>query len=213
MVNAALSPYYGQALPDITEPNAKLDFEIKLDSTGATLVKDSIAINSTGALYKFDLSPLKVSLDAYNVTLTGTVAGHSSSALRTVSEVRYLPEKTKGSVTKLDNAYGGMLFRNAKTGGKFVPLFAYGYYASHDKFLGEPDAQDRIRKYVDYGLNAMTPLTHYPESAAVFAFMDSIDLRYQYDLRESYKNLTWVEENVRAARDNEGLYSIWNADE
>ena len=212
MVNAALSPWYGVALPDLTEPSAKLDFAIKLDATGATLLKDSVAINSTGSLFRFDLSGLKTSLDAYNVTLSGTLRGHNSTYTAT-SQLSYLPEKTKGSVTKLDNAFGGMLFRNAKTGGKFVPLFPYGYYASHDGFLGAADAEARIRQYAGYGLTAMTPLTHYPESAAVFAYMDALDLRYQYDLREGYKNLTWVAENIRAARDNEGLYSIWNADE
>ena len=44
MVNAALSPWYGVALPDLTEPSAKLDFAIKLDATGATLSSRDAAL-------------------------------------------------------------------------------------------------------------------------------------------------------------------------
>ncbi len=84
--------------------------------------------------------------------------------------------------------------------------------ASYDGFLGTNNTAD-IQRYADWGLNAMTPLTQYPQSAAAFAFMDKIGIRYQYDLREGYMNLTWVEENVRATRNNEGIFSYWSADE
>ena len=211
VVNAALSPYFGSPLPDMTESGATLDFTITLSSTGATLVKDSVALNSTGSLFKFDLSSLKPALTACNVTLTGTVKG-SKAKYTAISEVLFLPDKKSGSVTKLDNLHGGMLFKNTASNGKFEPLLGYGFYASYDGFLGKNDTSV-IQKYADWGLNAMTPLTQYPQSADAFAYMDKINLKYQYDLREGYMNLTWVEQNVRATRDNEAIFSYWSADE
>ncbi len=211
VVNAGLSPYYGVALPDLTWPEAKLDFTIRLASTGVTLLSHSVPLNSTGNLLSFDLSAIKPSLEPYNVTLSGTIEGYKTT-LAATTELLYLPDKKAGSVTKLDNLYGGMLFKNSASGGKFEPLLPYGFYSSSDGFLGLNDTS-LIQKYADWGLNAMTPLTQYPQSAAAFAYMDKINLKYQYDLREEYMNLTWVEQNVRATRDNEGIFSYWSADE
>jgi len=211
IVNAALSPYFGLPLPDSAKPGGSLAFTITPDGTDKPLVRETIAVKDTSKVFKFDLSKLKAGMAAQPLTLTATIQG-SSTTYTATSELLFLPDKKNGSVTKIDNLHGGMLFRNAASGGKFEPLLAYGYYSSYDGFLGENDTA-LIQKYADYGLNGMTPLTQYPQSADAFAFMDKINLKYQYDLREGYKNLTWVEQNVRAARNNEAIYSYWSADE
>ncbi len=59
----------------------------------------------------------------------------------------------------------------------------------------------------------MTPLTLYDNSAAAFAYMDKIDMKFMYDLRDGYKNLTFVEKQVTAARDAEAIFAYWSADE
>ena len=128
------------------------------------------------------------------------------------SEIYYLPDKKNGSVTRLDNLNDGMYFRNSASGHKFRPLLAYGFYASYDGFLAD-NKTSTIQNYADLGLNAMTPLTIYQNSAAAFAYMDKIGLSFMYDLRDGYKNLTYVRKQVIAARDAESIFAYWSADE
>lgn len=191
-----------------------MDFSITLDATGDELVKSSVEVGSTENRQDFDLTRLKPAMTPYNVILTGTVNGRSTQ-YTTTTELLYLPDKKpgEGSITKIDHLNGGMLFKNAASGNKFAPFFGWGFYSGYDNFLGANDSIALIDKYVAWGLNAMTPLTQYPQSAKEFAHMDEINLRYQYNLREGYKNLTWVEENVKAARNNEAIFSYWSSDE
>ncbi|KLU91013.1 hypothetical protein MAPG_09538 [Magnaporthiopsis poae ATCC 64411] len=59
----------------------------------------------------------------------------------------------------------------------------------------------------------MTPLVVYPEGGDKLGYMEKINLPFMYNLREGYRNLTYVEEKVRPAVDSEALYSYWTADE
>ncbi|TPX09846.1 uncharacterized protein E0L32_008868 [Thyridium curvatum] len=209
VVNAGLSQHFGEPFPSSSA--SRLDFSIKIASTGEKLVESHVDVGKTGALFSFDLASLKPQLEAHEVTFEGSLQGHARGYTAT-TELFYLPDKSSGSVTKLDNLNGGMLFRNGASGNKFRPLLPYGYYASYDGFLGKNDTGE-IQKYADYGLNAMTPLTTFPVSTDAFAYMDKIDLPWMYDLRDGYKNLTWVEEEVLKARDGEAIFSYWSADE
>ncbi|KAG6014698.1 hypothetical protein E4U41_004783 [Claviceps citrina] len=62
-------------------------------------------------------------------------------------------------------------------------------------------------------MNSLVSLTTVQDSRPAYELMDELDLRYMYNLRESYKNLTAVREQVSVIRDFEGLYSYWGADE
>lgn len=181
-------------------------------SNNDVLVSNKVKVGSKANLFEFDLVKLKPRFAPYEVVLFG--AGESGKPnITATSEFYLLPEKTTGSVTKLDNMNGGMLFRNKATRGKFEPLLPYGFYASCDRFLCEKDNIYKIEAYARLGLNGMVPLTPVLNSRPAFEFMDSIDLKFMYDLRGYYKNLSAVHEQVSIIKDFEAIYAYWGYDE
>lgn len=212
VVNADFSQFHGTAWPNATSARAsKFIFSINTAEGGDPLVQNMVTVNTTGNIFSFDLSRLTPSLEPIQLVLYGAPEGGDPTWTAT-SSVYYLPEKKKGSVTRIDNLKGGLWFRNAASKNKFEPLLAYGFYSSYDGFLRNKNASE-IQHYADLGLNAMTPLTIYRDSADEFAYMDKIDLKFMYNLREGYKNLTYVHEQVLASRDAEAIFAYWSADE
>jgi hypothetical protein len=214
MVNAGISKWHGQPWPSLSTPDAapQVVFTINLVSNNDVLVSNRVNVSTLGNVFAFDLTQLKPSLDPYEVVLFGTTENGAFN-VKANSELMFLPEKKTGSVTKLDNWNGGFLFRSPATKNKFEPFLPFGYYASCDNFLCDKDFVKKIKAYKDLGLNSMVSLTTVQNSRAAYQYMDTIDLRYMYDLRGSYKNLTAVEEQVSVIRDFEGIYSYWGADE
>ncbi|KXX76531.1 hypothetical protein MMYC01_205990 [Madurella mycetomatis] len=214
VVNAEFSRYHGTPWPNTTSESRwanRLIFSINLVENDDPIVQNTVPVNSTGNLFRFELSRLKPSLEPIRVVLYGAPEGGTPAWTATTS-LYYLPEKENGSVTRIDNLKGGLWFKNAASNHKFEPLLFYGFYASHDGFLRNNNVTE-IQQYADLGLNAMTPLTIYRDSADMFAYMDKINLHFMYNLREGYKNLTYVEENVLAARDAEAIFAYWSSDE
>ncbi len=115
---------------------------------------------STSAASRPPPSPTRSSSPA---RCRATGPGPPPPKVSATTELLFLPDKPKGggSVTRLDNLHGGMLFKNSASSGGFQPLLPYGFYASYDGFLGNNDTT-LIQRYADYGLNAMTPLAQYP---------------------------------------------------
>ena len=216
IVNAAFSQYHGAPWNNSNFTGTPgrsewLVFSVHLVENDDVIVANKVIVNNTGNIFAFDLSRLKPSLKPIQLVLYGAPEGGHPTWTATTS-VYYLPEKEKGSVTKLDNLNGGMWFRNAASGGQFKPLLAWGFYSSYDGFLRN-NSTSEIQHYADLGLNAITPLTIYRDSAAAFSYMDSIDLKFMYNLREGYKNLSYVREQVTAARNAEAVFAYWSADE
>lgn len=216
VVNADISNWHGQPWPGLDKPSTapRVVFTINLVSNDDVIIANKVNVSTAGNVFAFNVSSLnlKPRFEPYEVVLFGaTEDGRSNVTAR--SELLYLPEKQTGSVTKLDNLNGGFLFRSKVTGGKFQPFLPYGYYASCDGFLCDADYVDKVKAYQDLGLNSMVSLTTVQASRATYEYMDSLDLRYMYDLRGYYQNLTAVKEQVSVIRDFDALYSYWGADE
>jgi hypothetical protein len=218
IVNAELSQYHGTPWP-ITNSSSKwankLIFSINVADNDDPLVQNTIPINTTGNLFRFPLSLLKPSLSPIRVVLyggpeTGTPTFTASTTLL------YLPSKPTGSVTRLDNLHGGLYYSPSVTEPTFTPFFPYGFYASHDNFL-RLNSTPLIDAYSALGLNAMTPLTTFADSSFILTYLATAaqphPLRFMYSLRDGYKNLSYVQSNVLAARDAPGLFAYWSADE
>ncbi|GAO17838.1 hypothetical protein UVI_02011360 [Ustilaginoidea virens] len=214
VVNARISAWHGQSWPNLASPATapRLVFTINLVSNNHVLVSNLVNVSTTGNLFAFSLESLAPSLQAYQVVLFGATDQGTSNVTAT-SELYYLPEKKTGSVTKLDNLNGGFLFRSPATGNKFEPFLPFGFYASCDNFLCDKDYVRKVRTFKDLGLNSMVSLTTVQDSRATYQYMDTLDLRYMYDLRYAYRNLTSVTEQVSVIKDFDGLYSYWGADE
>ncbi|KAG5970274.1 hypothetical protein E4U55_001761, partial [Claviceps digitariae] len=225
VVKANPSLWHGQSWPNLKRdsPSAPppLVFTISLQSNNQVLVSSQFNISNNNppsappqtAVFAFDLAQANLTprLEPYEVVLSGADPS-GNNHVSVISEFVFLPEKTTGSVTKLDNLHGGILFRSAATGHKFEPFLPFGYYASCDGFLCDKDYEAKVKAYQALGMNSMVSLTTVEDSRHVYELMDGLDMRYMYNLRDSYKNLTAVREQVSVIRDFEGLYSYWGAD-
>jgi hypothetical protein len=147
------------------------------------------------------LSPVPLLLTAGNYTATSTLL--------------YLPTKPTGSTTRIDNLSGGLFHSSPTTKHNFVPLFPYGFYASYDNFLANTSTSNTsaIDTYTSAGLNAMTPLTTLTDASFALAYLSSLDIKIMYDLRENYKNTSFVQTQATVAPTLDSLFAYWSADE
>ncbi|KAI1391673.1 uncharacterized protein F4822DRAFT_192602 [Hypoxylon trugodes] len=225
VVNAALSPWYGEPWTNSTgdqgsktEPFTELFFSISPKSasnTSTPLVEGSIPINATGATFDFDLSSFEPSTTPYDVVLSGGSRSGNQKYTAT-SSFRYLPDiAPEGSATKIDNLNGGLLFRNPQTGGAFVPLLPYGFYGLYNGSNSTAESEAFVSEYSNdgKGLNAIISLAGFADTNPVYESMDASTLRFMFDLRSSYKNLTEVTQRVNIAKKHSSLFAYWTADE
>ncbi|KAI2613386.1 hypothetical protein GGR54DRAFT_326827 [Hypoxylon sp. NC1633] len=225
VVNAALSRWYGQPWTNSTsngesstEPFTELFFSISLASQSnisVPLVESSVPINATGATFDFDLSSLKPRSEPYQVVLSGT-SRFGDYKYSANSSFRYLPDiAPDGSATKIDNLNGGLLFRNAQTGGVFEPLLPYGYYGLYNGSNDTAQSNEFVSQYSSdgNGLNGIVSLAGFADTNPVYDSMDASTMRFMFDLRGSFMNLTEVERRVNTIKHHSSLFAYWSADE
>jgi hypothetical protein len=220
VVNAALSPWYGSPWSNYTsdgnttKPFDSLLFTIKLASSGELLVQDSIAVNATGQEYAFDLSSVSPSTTPYDVLLSGT-SECGDWVYNATSTFLYLPDNPASSATKIDNLKGHLLFKSPDTGNAFQPLLPYGYYGLYNGSNSSAASDDFVRNYTSdgHGLNAIISLAGFDDANPVYTSMDQEPLRFMYDLRGSYENLSIVQQHVNTIKYHTSLFAYWTADE
>ncbi|KAI0007320.1 hypothetical protein F4779DRAFT_592380 [Xylariaceae sp. FL0662B] len=223
VVNAPLSPWFGapyvSAMSDngvSTAPFTDLVFSIKLVADGRPLVEDRIGVNATGVEFTFGLADLGLEprTEPYEVVLIGTSesGGQNYTAQ---SSFLYLPDNPEGSATKIDYLNGGLLFKNPQTDNKWTPFLPYGYYGLYNGSNDTAEADGFVREYSSNGngLNAIISLAGFADTNPVYTSMDEGGLRFMFDLRSSYKNLTEVEARVNIAKHHTSLFAYWTADE
>ncbi|XXH00901.1 hypothetical protein Hte_007252 [Hypoxylon texense] len=226
VVNAALSPWYGEPWTNSTSdgeaaagPFTELFFSISVASdegaSAGSLVESSIPVNETGAVFDFDLSCFEPRAAPYEVVLSGTsLFGDQSYTAK--SEFRLLPDiAPEGSATKIDNLKGGLLFKNAQTGGEFVPLLPYGYYGLYNGSNNTAESEEFVSQYSSdgKGLNGIISLAGFADTNPVYDSMDASSMRFMFDLRGSFMNLTEVEQRVNTIKHHSSLFAYWTADE
>ncbi|KAK6067142.1 hypothetical protein SCUP515_10346 [Seiridium cupressi] len=220
VINAALSPWYGLPWSNSTSDGNTtnsfdtLFFTIKLASSDESLVEDSIPVNTTGAEYEFDLSAISASTTPYEVVFSGA-SEYGDKVYNTTATFFYLPDNPTGSATKIDNLNGGLLFKSPDIDNVFQPLLPYGYYGLYNGSNSSVASDDFVQNYTSggKGLNAIISLAGFDDSSPVYTSMDQQSLRFMYDLRGSYRNLTIVEQHVTAVRDHTSIFAYWTADE
>ncbi|KAI1340817.1 hypothetical protein F5Y15DRAFT_33604 [Xylariaceae sp. FL0016] len=220
VVNAALSPWYGSAYVNSTSdgsetlPFTDLHFSISVHGDEKPLVESSIPVNTTGAEFSFLLSGFTPNFTPYQVVLSGSSVNRDHQYTAT-SSFLYLPDNPAGSATKLDNVHGGLLFKNPSTNNTFTPLLPYGYYGLYNGSNETAQADDFVHNYTSggQGLNAIISLAGFADTNPVYDSMDQFGLRYMFDLRGSYKNLTETETRVNTIKNRTSLFAYWTADE
>ncbi|KAK7736674.1 hypothetical protein SLS53_006881 [Cytospora paraplurivora] len=212
IVDAGLSYYHGSAysaaVPTSRNGSDGLYFTVTVQ--GTLLVSGRIPINTTDNLFEFNLTGLEPSTSAYAVTLVGTTSSGENYTAH--SELFYLPEKTTGSVVKVDRLHGSLLYRNSATGGAFIPVFPYGYYGDYGGYFNETE---NIIAYRQAGFNTLNPVTDFADGNMTYSVdaMDQVNLLFQYDMRNSFRNLTSVAEQIPLVKDHPSLLTYYTADE
>ena len=145
IVDAPISYMHGGAFvngslnkqDNITSLFTKLFVDISVVESGLDLVSgENVTVNSTSNEFVFSLSGLVPRFEPYAIVLVGA-SGDGAQAYTASTNFYYLPARTDGgSVTKVDNLYGGLLvqdyLRNATT---WTQLFPYTFYVSWDGWL------------------------------------------------------------------------------
>ncbi|KAH8703176.1 hypothetical protein BGW36DRAFT_354607 [Talaromyces proteolyticus] len=218
IVDAALSKYHGepyrnstQQLGGPSQPFNNLFFTISLENTDQVLVSNNVSVNSTNNLFDFDISQLQPQYDAYDVVLYGA-SDDGNQTFTATTKLFYLPDKKTGSVTKIDNLNGGLLFSNNASNYEFIPFLAFGFYTSWGGYLEL--SLENVKTYYDLGYSAIHPVASYSSNASlIFDYLDELNLPFQYDMRGTYTNLTSVAEQVTMAKDYSSLLAWYTADE
>ncbi|UKZ93694.1 uncharacterized protein TrAFT101_008602 [Trichoderma asperellum] len=236
-IHAEASRYYGFPWPYMEKDDdywpSDVNFTITNTATGEVLIRNMLNSSRTVLKaasdrpvyrYKFDLGKFKPSFAPYEVTLHAAPSfqnKHGSPSwliehnFSVKSEIYVLPSKAKGSITRIDNLSGGLLFRNSTPGSKFEPFFPYGFYARCEGFLCDKENYAaNIKAYHSLKLKSMVPMMPASETSGhLYGTLDSLNMTYMYDLRQSYKNHSAVREQVEAIKDSDGLYAYWTFDQ
>ncbi|KAK3299364.1 uncharacterized protein B0H64DRAFT_422840 [Chaetomium fimeti] len=216
VVNAEFSMYHGTPWPNTTSSSKwanRLIFSINVAEDDEPLVQNTVPVNTTGNIFRFELARIKPSLTPIEVVLYGAPED-GTPAWTVTTTLLYLPSKPDGSVTRIDNLRGGLYFSNPSTNHTFTPFFPYGFYASYDGFLRHNDSS-LIDQYAALGLNAMTPLTSFNDSGPMLEYMSQTNLPYMYTLRSIYRNTTLIPASLPPPHhpSTTSLFAYWTADE
>ncbi|KAJ4407661.1 hypothetical protein N0V82_009863 [Gnomoniopsis sp. IMI 355080] len=213
IVDAVLSSYHGSAYSGLgtsTGANASDTLAFTVASQGNVLVSGNVDVGTSDNLFSFNLSQLTPSTTSYPITLTGSTSNGGN--FTAASELFYLPNKDTGSVVKVDRLYGSILYRNNNTAGVFKAYFPYGYYGSYGGYFNVTGVPTQ---FANDGFNALNIVSDFADGDMTYTLdeMDGTDLMLQYDMRNSYQNLTSVTQQLPLVKDHPSLLTYYTADE
>lgn len=122
---------------NVTKPFLKLFIDVSVIESGLDLISgQNITIDSTSNELGFTLVGLTPRTKPYKVVITGA-PGDGAQFYTATTELFYLPDRTDGgSVTKIDDLYGGLLVQDYLQASKpWTQLFPYTFYTSWDGWL------------------------------------------------------------------------------
>lgn len=184
IIDATISHYFGSAYD--TSSNEAIDFSkllftINVSESQQELVVNQVPLGTTDNLFEFPLALLgSPRMDAYTVVLTG-VTSNSLQNFSATTSVFYLPEKTTGSVTKIDNLTGSLLFRGAGTNSFFEAVIPFGFYGDYGHYFAE--TTDNVQKYSDEGFNVLHLVTSFLDDGPVCNTASKTLIFIQWELR------------------------------
>ncbi|PMD30113.1 hypothetical protein L207DRAFT_641957 [Hyaloscypha variabilis F] len=216
IVDATLSKYFGSKYESLINGIPKLQellFSIYVKGSVLPLVVNSVQVNSTDNLFDFPLHLLgSPQLEPYSITLSG-VSLDGLQKFSATTEIFYLPEKSTGSVTKIDNLNGGLLFRGAGTNNEFQSVLPYGFYGDYSGYFEVNNSN--VQAYYDQGFNVVHLVTSFVDGplAPTLDYLDEIGLKFIYDMRGSFMNLTSVAYQVPLVKDYDSFLIYYTGDE
>ncbi|TVY68954.1 hypothetical protein LSUE1_G006159 [Lachnellula suecica] len=207
---------------NITSPFTELFIDIEVVESGIDLLSSrNVTINTTSNEFKFSLSRLSPRFEPYEVVITGAAIDGAQFYTAT-TQLYYLPARTDGgSVTKVDNLYGGLLVQDyLNNSTAWTPIFPYTFYVSWDGWLEL--SVDNLKVFKDQGYNIIhiVPNLALPNEAFDFDeldrfldVMDEMELWLMFDMRWTYTNLTSVEYQVKRVNARKSMLLWYTGDE
>jgi hypothetical protein len=213
-VDATLSKIHGNPYKSAHGSPPSLEhfsFTINVKGSSQHLVANRVKINSSDNVFDFSLKSLKQQTEAYEITLSGNTQD-GLQKFTASTKLFYLPDKVTGSVTKIDNLNGGLLFKNNVTKFEFKPILPYGFYTDYGGYLAlDPK---NVTAYADYGFNVVHPIAALPDTGpAIWDYLDELNLLFQYDMRGYYQNISSLVDQIHSIKDHSALLLYYTADE
>lgn len=122
---------------NLTSAFTTLFIDVSLSDTGVDLVSGrNVTVNTTSNEFVFSLDGLTPQFEPYEIVITGA-SGDGAQFYTATTDLYYLPTRTDGgSVTKVDNLYGGLLVQDYLSNStEWTSIFPYTYYVSWDGWL------------------------------------------------------------------------------
>ena len=186
------------------------------DSTQRPVSNNTVKVNSTGSLFEFDLTSFEPSFKAYNIFIVAL--GPDSRVYRASTTLLRLLNRTDGgSVTKIDNLYGGLLVRATNTSNSaWTSLFPYSFYLDGG-WLGRSSQNMRVLKNNGYNVLHIVPggslgydfeqLDDWLDQA------QQLGLWIMFDMRWQYQNASGVKWQVNRLMARPNMLLWYTADE
>ncbi|TID13108.1 putative glycoside hydrolase subgroup catalytic core [Venturia nashicola] len=221
VVDAGLSWTTGVKYCDQTkDDNARFTFEVSVADTGARISeKTDISVNSTGNEIPMSLLSLPARTEPYTL-LIKTSSPNCAQNMSTKTQVYKLPKRTDGgSVTKLDNLYGGLLVQERLQNGStsWKSIFPYSFYVDWGGYLSDPA---NLTAFANLGYNIVHPTPGggpVPFDPAKFEIflnkLDELGLWLMYDMRWTFKNLSLVNSQIEQLRARKSVLLWYTGDE
>jgi hypothetical protein len=225
IVDASLSYTTGKAYCSqssdgfIASDKAKFHFSVLRADTGAILLKNAeIAVNSSSHELPISLSSLPARMEPYDLIIK-TTAPHCSQIISAKTQIYKLPKRTDGgSVTKLDNLYGGLLIQETLLNqSTWKPIFPYSFYTDWGNYLIDVN---NLTQFAAMGYNIIHPtpgggpIPFEPDKFEIFLdTIDSLGLWLMYDMRWTFKNLSLVESQIKALKSRKSILLWYTGDE
>jgi len=219
IVDAEISYIHGEPLEAKDHDSQSLQIELSVDETQLHL-KYSVPVNTSSNELDFPLQDLVPRFEPYRVTLK---AKHQDGtrAYTAITELYHLPERTDGgSITKLDNLYGGLLVQDNTKDSSWSPLLPYSYYVSWDGWLKK--SLSNVKDFKDQGYNIIHIVPNAGLTNEAFNFTeldmfldkcDEIGLWVMYDMRWTYQNLSSVQYQVDRLKSRKSMLLWYTGDE
>ncbi|KAK1676048.1 hypothetical protein BDP55DRAFT_551496 [Colletotrichum godetiae] len=222
LIDAAVSNQVGSPLPvgygsNYTNSTSKpLTVEILFGED--VLATEEVVLGSRDNEVALPLDSLTPRMEAYNITIRTTL--DSSHVYEGWTEFPYLPyPEDYGSVSRIDNLYGGLLAQRGKDA-TWDLIFAYTYYTQWTLYWN--DSVDTLNEFAAMGYNVIHivptgSLGEMPfpwdEFEPYLQRADELGLYLRYDVLWTWPNLTNMVDQVTRLRTHPSILLWYQSDE
>ncbi|KAE9976952.1 hypothetical protein EG328_002345, partial [Venturia inaequalis] len=225
LVDASISYLVGQQFPAANSSSSYKSAELLVEIlvNGDSIKpgnRTSIGIDTARNEILFSLESFPATLVPYNVTATGTLSSSNHTVFTATTKLYKLPSRTDGgSVTRLDNLYGGLSVRKGVET-DWSLIFPFTYYVQWTLYWNS--SVSTLDEFAALGYNVIhivpagdlgdTPFP-WAKFEPYLERADKLGLYFQYDVRWEWSNLTTMIDQVNRLQSHPSILLWYIADE